>query len=193
MPVETWKGFSGSAKHSGINFRELHFKITSFLQKVKQTKTLYHLDEKTAKNGYLYVQFSQKVLFKVKTSFTIRSAWSKIFSRLAKICSPRKLYSLSLLGQNAAWTNLLLVKKKRSQKNSGSDSKRQNIANKTVIAAEATTFCIKPLTHYLSRSALKNGETWTTVNKRNKMQQNFILKTFGNVKKFNIIKVVKTW
>ena len=50
-------------------------------------------------------------------------------------------------------------KKKHSRKNSGSDSKRQNFANKTVIAAEATTFCIKPLTHYLSRSALKIGET----------------------------------
>ena len=42
---------------------------------------------------------------------------------------------------------------------SGSESKRQNFTNKTVIAAEATTFCIKPLTHYLTRSALKNGET----------------------------------
>ena len=49
--------------------------------------------------------------------------------------------------------------KKHSRKNSGSDSKRQNFANKTVIAAEATTFCIKPLTHYLYRSALKIGET----------------------------------
>ena len=49
--------------------------------------------------------------------------------------------------------------KKHSRKNSGSDSKRQNFSNETVIAAEATTFCIKPLTHYISRSALKIGET----------------------------------
>ena len=70
-----------------------------------------HLHEKTAKNGYLHVQFSQKLLFKVK-KFTKRSAWSKNFSRFAKICSPTQLFSLSLLGQNAAWTNLITVKKK---------------------------------------------------------------------------------
>ena len=49
--------------------------------------------------------------------------------------------------------------KKHSRKNSGSDSRHENFTNKTVIAAEATTFCIKPLTHYLSRSALKIGKT----------------------------------
>ena len=49
--------------------------------------------------------------------------------------------------------------KKNSLKNSGSDSKRQNFTNKTSIVAETTTFCIKPLTHYLSRSALKISET----------------------------------
>ena len=48
--------------------------------------------------------------------------------------------------------------KKHSRKNSGSDSKHQNLTNKTVIATEATTFCMKPLAHYLSRSALKIGE-----------------------------------
>ena len=32
-----------------------------------------HLDEKTAKNGYLYVPLTQNVLFKVKKSFTKRS------------------------------------------------------------------------------------------------------------------------
>ena len=48
---------------------------------------------------------------------------------------------------------------KHSRKNSGSDSKRQNFTNKTVIASGATTSCIKPLTHYLSRSALKIGVT----------------------------------
>ena len=50
------------------------------------------------------------------------------------------------------------ILKKQSQKNSGSDSKPQNFANKTVIAAKANAFCIKPLTHYLSTSALKIGE-----------------------------------
>ena len=49
-------------------------------------------------------------------------------------------------------------KKKHSRKNSGSDSKHQNFTNKTVIATEATTFCIKPLTLFLSRSASKIGE-----------------------------------
>ena len=49
--------------------------------------------------------------------------------------------------------------KKHSRKNSGSNSKRQNFTNKTAIATEATTFCIKPLTHYVPRSAPKIGET----------------------------------
>ena len=43
--------------------------------------------------------------------------------------------------------------KKHSRQNSGSNSKRK----KTVIAAEASTFCIKPLTHYLPMSDLKIG------------------------------------
>ena len=51
------------------------------------------------------------------------------------------------------------ILKKNSRKNSGIDSKHQNFTNKTVIAAEATTYCIQRLTHYLSRSALKIGET----------------------------------
>ena len=73
--------------------------------------------------------------------------------------------------------------KKHGRKNSGSDSKRQNIT-KTVIAAKNITFCIKPLTHYLRRSDLKIGEIYTIVTKRKKLQQNFIfLKTFGRVKK----------
>ena len=38
-----------------------------FLQKTKlQAKKLGHLDEKTAKNRYLYVPFSQTLLFNVK-------------------------------------------------------------------------------------------------------------------------------
>ena len=46
------------------------------------------------------------------------------------------------------------------------------LLQRTVIAAEAITFYIKPLTHYLPRSDLK-VEILTTVTKRNKMQQNF--------------------
>ena len=49
--------------------------------------------------------------------------------------------------------------KKHSRKNSGSDSKRQNFTNKTKIATEANTFCIKLLTHYLPRSDIKIDET----------------------------------
>ena len=64
-------------------------------------------------------------------------------------------------------------------------------SQKIATAAEANTFCIKPLTHYLPRSDLKIGEYLTTM--RNKMQQNFtLLKKFGNVKKSKIIKMVKT-
>ena len=70
---------SGYAKYCAINFRGLHFNIASiknyFYKKTKlQAKNLGHLDEKTAKNGYLYVPFSQKLLFNVKNSFTKRSA-----------------------------------------------------------------------------------------------------------------------
>ena len=63
----TWNAFSGSAKHCGINFRDLHFNIAStknyFYKKPNYKQKLYHLDEKTAKNGYLYVPFSQKTTF----------------------------------------------------------------------------------------------------------------------------------
>ena len=103
-----------------------------FLQETKlKAKKLGHLDGKTAKNGYLNVPFSQKLLFKVKMSLTKRCAWSKNFSRLAKICSPRQLFSLSLLGQNAAWTNLLPVKKRprENQYSSSSRKKTQENAN----------------------------------------------------------------
>ena len=51
---------------------------------------------------------------------------------------------------------------------------RQDFKN-TVIAAEAITFCVKPVTHHLTRSDLKIGEVLTTVTKRNKMQQNFFI------------------
>ena len=68
--------------------------------------------------------------------------------------------------QNEVKRNIFLfdeVKKKHSRKKSGGDSKRrQNFTNKTVIAAETITFCIKPLTHYLPRSDLKIGGTQTT-------------------------------
>ena len=36
-----------------------------------------HLDEKTAKNGYIYVQFRQKLFFEVKKSFTKRQRMIK--------------------------------------------------------------------------------------------------------------------
>ena len=55
---------------------EYRIKFTSTRNQIKRKK-LGHLDEKTAKNGYLYEQFSQKLLFKVKTSFTRLSARSK--------------------------------------------------------------------------------------------------------------------
>ena len=87
----TSNAFSGSAKHCGINFRGLRFNIASnkhyFYEKANCKQKKGHLDEKTAKNRYLYVPFSQKLLFKVKKSFTKRSAWSKNFSRSEKISS----------------------------------------------------------------------------------------------------------
>ena len=49
--------------------------------------------------------------------------------------------------------------KKHSRKNSGSDSKPQNLTNKTLLAAEAITIWIQPLTHYLPWSDLRIGET----------------------------------
>ena len=77
--------------------------FTDFWQKtVKRSKNEENRIKKPKINSNqgLYVQFSQKLLFTVKKSFTKRSTWSKNFSRLAKI-----------LGQNAAWTNLLPEKK----------------------------------------------------------------------------------
>ena len=41
------------------------------------------------------------------------------------------------------------------------------VHKKTVISAEAITFCNTPLTRYLPRSDLKIGEIWTTVTNRN--------------------------
>ena len=87
-----WNAISGYAKNCAINFRGLHFNIASiknYLYKKPnyKQKKLGHLDEKTVKNGYLYVPFSQKLLFNVKKSFTKLSAWSKNFSRSEKISS----------------------------------------------------------------------------------------------------------
>ena len=157
----TWNAFSGCAKHCGINFRGWHSNIVSskiyFYNKTKlKAKKLGHLDEKTAKNGHLYVQFSQKLLFKVKKSFTKRSAWSKNFSRLAKICSPRHLFSLSLLGQSAAWTNLLPVKNIARRIPEATRSIKSS--QKTIKAAKAISFYINSLTHYLLRSDLTIDE-----------------------------------
>ena len=73
---------------------------------------------------------------------------------------------------------------KHNRKNSGSDSKRQTVKNKTVIAAEAITICIKPLTHYLLRSDLVKLVKLKPLSPREtKGSKIFILlKTFGNVK-----------
>ena len=79
MPILNFKRFSDSSKHCGINLRDLHFNIAPnkyyFYKKPNyKQKNIGHLDEKTAKNGYLYVPFSQKLLFNVKKSSTKRSA-----------------------------------------------------------------------------------------------------------------------
>ena len=49
--------------------------------------------------------------------------------------------------------------------------KRQIFTQETVIAAEANTFCIKLVTHYLPGNDLKIAETLITVTKRNKLHQ----------------------
>ena len=59
---------------SEVEILILHrIKIISIKTKLQAIK-LGHLDEKTAKNGYLYVQFSQKLLFKVKKSHSLNAA-----------------------------------------------------------------------------------------------------------------------
>ena len=71
-----------------------------------------------------------------------------------------------------AWTNEQKVAVTSYGRNKSCQRNKKNIAGripeatrsvitsqKNVIATEAITFCIKPLTHYLSRSALKIGET----------------------------------
>ena len=78
--------------------------------------------------------------------------------------------------------------KKHGRKNSRSDSERQNFTPKPYLQLKPLPF-FKPLTQNLPRSDLKFGGTLTTVTKRNKMQQRFLLKT---LKKSEIIKIVKT-
>ena len=83
----------------------------------------------------------------------------KNFSRSEKINSHNNFTQFGFYVKTASERIVLPVKEKHSQKNSGTDLKRQNFTNETVISAQAITFCIKPLTHYLSRSALRIGET----------------------------------
>ena len=59
----TWNGFSGSAKHCSINFRGLNFKIATKKQ-ITSKKAGPLRQNKPAENGYLEVQFGQKLLFK---------------------------------------------------------------------------------------------------------------------------------
>ena len=72
----TWKAFLGSAKHCGINFRIQHFNMVlnkiCFYKEPNQKQKYWATHEITAKNGYLYEQFSQKLLFKVQKSFNKR-------------------------------------------------------------------------------------------------------------------------
>ena len=58
----TWNVISGYAKYCSINFQGLHFNIALikiyFYKKSQITsKKMGHLDEKTAKNGYICVPF----------------------------------------------------------------------------------------------------------------------------------------
>ena len=73
-----WNAISGYAKYCAINFRGLHFNIASikkyFYKKPNyKQKKLGHLDEKTAKNGYLYVPFSQ-TYFSMSKSHSLNAA-----------------------------------------------------------------------------------------------------------------------
>ena len=106
-----------------------------------------------------------------------------------------------------AWTNEQKVAVTSYGRNKNHDDEIKNIAgripeatrsvtftNKTVIEAAATRFCIKPLTHYLSMSALKIGD-FKNLNKPlsprdTKCKNSKLLKTFDNVKKSEIIQMV---
>ena len=74
-----------------VSISEVHILIRLIL-KIISTKNFYkqkpgQLDEKTAKNIYLYAVFCPKTPFKVEKSFIDRSAWSKHFLRSEKISS----------------------------------------------------------------------------------------------------------
>ena len=126
--------------------------------------------EKNSKNQSEIAAREQKTTSE-KANFCSNSVFSLYFKIRAKSYHAAKPLSFSLhflfRREQNHYSNLTSkikkmceqILKKHSRKNSGSDSKRQNFTNKTVFAAKATTFCIKPLTHYLSRSALKIGET----------------------------------
>ena len=77
-----------------------------------------------------------------------------LFAPLPVSAWPKSQLQFDFKNHENVWTDL---KKKHSRQNSGTDSKRQNFTYRTVIAAEAITFCIKPLTHWLPRSDLNIG------------------------------------
>ena len=67
------------------------------------------------------------------------------------------------------------TKQKKTAEKIAEATRSIKTSQKTVIAAEAITFCIKPFPQYFPRSDLKFGEIETAVTKRNKMPQNFLL------------------
>ena len=64
-----------------------------------------------------------------------------------------------------------MTTKKHSREKFWKQLEASKLHKKTVIAAEAITFCIKPLTQYFPRSDLKFGEIETALTKRNKITQ----------------------
>ena len=88
---------------------------------------------------------SVKNYFSKSKSHSLNEAHDqKNFSRLAKISSPRQLFSLSLLGQNAAWTNLLPVKK-RPRENQYSSSSRKKTKRRPIIVPAIALWLLKML------------------------------------------------
>ena len=158
----TWNAFSGCAKHCGINFRGWHLnKVSSkiyFYNKTKlKAKKLGHLDEKTAKNGHLYVQFSQKLLFKVKKSFTKRSAWSKKLLSLSENLFTKTSF-LTFAFRSKCRVNESTSCKKNIARRIPEATRSIKSSQKTLKAAKAISFYINSLTHYLLRSDLTIDE-----------------------------------
>ena len=70
-----------------------------------QAKKLGQLEEKTAKNHYLYVPFCWKNTFQIRKGIHLTQCMIKKLSSLRKNYFTQQFYSLSLLGQNAISTN----------------------------------------------------------------------------------------